>query len=822
MKLAIKLFWRELVRGKLNVMLAGIALSVGVVLAIAWFAESISATFEKEAGALLAADAQIRSNQEISDVWRETALELNLSTSESVNFQTMSISEDGLQLASVTAVDSAYPLAGSVKLADQAFGIEFEVRAAPQAGQAWVASRLLSLLNLKVGDSIAVGNADFVVDKALVASPESSGGASFTPPILVNLEDLESIGALQFGSRASYKLLVSGSESALAQLAEQVENSEQQGLRWRSARESDERLTETLDRAERFLLLAASFSVALAGVALAANARQFTLSQVIYVGVFKTLGYGPKAVLKHYLIIAALILCVGLVLGLVFGEGLKLLILTALSELLPETLVSASYMPIVLAMLTGVVAVVGFILPPFLNLRKLAPMAVLRELSSSELLKNGVWPGVISLLSLMMLFARDPLIVAAIAVGAVLVLLGVGLLGGLLIALTRQWSKKARGGMRIGLANLYRERSRNAMLLSIFSVTLLLVFTLSLIERNLLDDWQQQLPADAPNHFVFNVFPDQVEGLEDWMQVNQVTGSPLYPIQRGRMLQINGVSSESLLAELPESGDLLRELNMTWSDRFGADNQLVEGDWWPELPNNRDLSVSLEQSFAERANISLGDNLTFNVGGIDLRAVVTSIRSVSWNSLSPNFYAIFDRPLLEGAGSTGLISFYLPPQNKAALASLIRQNPTFSVIEIDVVLQQVQDIIAQVSLAIRFILMLVLASGVLVMIASLQTTMPERRTSVAILRALGAGGSMVRLSLFIEFLMLALIACFIAAVGAEAIVALLQSQLFELAFVFHGMQLLVLLAGATAFLTLSAMSMHLPLLRVPPMHVLRS
>jgi putative ABC transport system permease protein len=205
----------------------------------------------------------------------------------------------------------------------------------------------------------------------------------------------------------------------------------------------------------------------------------------------------------------------------------------------------------------------------------------------------------------------------------------------------------------------------------------------------------------------------------------------------------------------------------------------VSGQWWEVGDANRP-EVSLEREYAERNGLVVGDKLQFDIEGRPLEVVVTSIREVAWDNLRPNFYIILSPGSLDDFPSTVLTSFYLDRSKKAVLNDLLREYPTVTIIEVDAIIEQVQLIIAQVTLAIEFVLGLILLAGATVLIASLQASMDERMRQFVILRTLGAANGLIIKSLAFEFLVLGAMAGLVAALGAEVSVYYLETEVFEL------------------------------------------
>jgi putative ABC transport system permease protein len=775
-----KLLWRDWRGGELNVLVAALLVAVTTVTGIGLFSSRIQNSILDEAGSLLAADAQITGSKVIPEAWVNSAIESGLETASVLSFQAMAFGpKGGVQLSSVKAVSESYPLKGELEVGTVAFGVGEKTTSVPNPGEAWVNARLLASLSLQMGDVVGVGDADFLISKVLVSEPDESGGFSFGPRVLINEVDVPITGAVQVGSRVRYRLLLAGDVESYYE-----DWKPQQGdhHRWRSVSDANESVTQTLERADSFLLLAGSLGVILAGVALALASKRYAQRQLSHVALLKTLGLTPNRIGQLYagnlVIIGLLVVAIGLTLG----WFLHWVFLELFSGLLPRELEAASVRPFIVGSVTGLICLIAFALPPVWVLRQTPPSRVLRSDVAGGTTKQ--WQttllGALAVIAIVYFYSSSWIITGALLVAGLIAILGVTLLARWLIILARKGGSRFGTTWRLGLASLQRHGSQNSFQIMIFAMALMLLFLLTLLRTSLLSEWQQQLPEGTPNHFAFNIFENERSGIEQLLADNNVAATPFYPMIRGRLIDIEGESLNDRLDRLkPDGDDFRRELNITWSNELSEDNEVVEGAWFKASDSDQVL-ISVEQDFADALEVTLGDELQFSFGGQEVTAKVSSLRTVQWDSLSPNFYVIFNSPILNGQGAAYLTSFYLNAEQKPLLVEILNQYSTITVIEVDVILNQIQSIVGQVTLAIEFILALVLVAGLIVLVASVQATLDSRLQESAILRTIGARAKIVQGALAIEFVSLGALAGFLAAAGAEVALFFLQTQLLNM------------------------------------------
>ena len=821
-KLSVKLLWRDWRDGELNVLVAALLVAVTTVTGIGLFSDRIQNSILDEAGSLLAADAQITGSREVPVLWREQAESMGLRTAHITSFQAMSFGQEGrLQLASVKAVSDAYPLKGELEVSDVPFGVSEKTTKGPQVGEAWLNSRLMASLDLSVGDTVGVGDADLVVTQVLINEPDNAdGGFSFNPRVIINEADVPQTGAVQVGSRVRYSLLLAGDVDSYYDKWKPQQGDHH---RWRNVTDANERVTETLDRADSFLLLAGSLGVVLAGVALALASKRYAQRQLSHVALLKTLGLTPQRITQLYAGNLAIIGFVVVLLGIASGWLLHWVFLELFSGLLPRALVGPTMRPFMIGALTGFVCLLAFALPPVWVLKDTPPSRVLRSDVAGGTVSQ--WKttslGALAVIGIVYFYSGSWLITAILILSGLVAIAGVTLLARLLILAARRLGSRLGTTWRLGLASLHRHGSQNGFQIMIFAMALMLLFILTLLRTSLLTEWQRQLPEGTPNHFAFNFFEQDRAGLESLFAQEDIQSTPFYPMMRGRLVEVNDEEIGERLERLrPDGDDFRRELNNTWSDLLSEDNEVVEGEWF-DAQDTEQLLISIEQDFASALDIQIGDILTFSFGGQMVSAPVDNIRTVQWDSLAPNFYIIFSRPVLGGQGAAYLTSFYLSPEQKPLLVNLLSEYSTITVIEVDAILEQVQSIVSQVTKAIEFILSLVLMSGLIVLVASVQATLDSRLQESAILRTLGAKAAVVRGALAIEFVALGALAGLLATAGAEIALFFLQTQLLNMDFQ-PNIYLFILgpVIGALIIGIVGLMSTR-KVTKVPPLIVLR-
>ncbi|WP_201768350.1 ABC transporter permease [Stutzerimonas azotifigens] len=797
--LACRQLWRDARAGELHVLFLALLVAVAASTAIGYFSGRLSDAMQLRATEFLAADLVLQGTAPAEPGQLEAGRSAGLEHASVVEFSSVIATDQDMQLSSVKAVDDTYPLRGELRSADQPYGAETP-GGRPGPGEAWAEARLFAALGLQVGDSIEVGRQPLRLTRVLTYEPDRVGDFySLTPRVVINLADLPATGVIQPGSRVQYRELWRGTPESLASYRSAVEPDLQAHQRLETAKDGNRQIGGALARAERYLNLASLAAILLAGVAVALSATRFATRRLDASALLRCLGLSRHETLALYALQLGLLGLAASLAGVVLGWLAQHALFFLLKDLLAQEIPAGSAWPALAGIATGLVALAGFALPPLAALGRVPPLRVLRRdllpVPASSWFVYGA--ALLALGLIMWRLSLDLKITAALLGGGLVATL---VLGGLLLLALRGLRRALAGASlhwRLGTGQLLRHPLGAAGQSLAFGLILLAMALIALLRSELLDAWQEQLPDNAPNHFVLNVLPDERDAFAARVGQLATHAAPLYPVVPGRLVAINGEPVRQLVSK-DSRGDRAtrRDLSLTWSADLPNDNQLLAGRWWSDQPAGELPGVSVESELAESLALQLGDRLTFSVGGIDRETRVTSLREVNWDSFQPNFYMIFEPGTLQDIPATYMTSFYVPPGHERELIELARAFPSVTLLQVDALLAQLRGIIGQVSVAVEFVLLFVLAAGIAVLFAGLQATLDERIRQGALLRALGAGRSLLVRARRTEFALLGASSGVLAALGCELVSLLLYRFAFDLDWQPHPWLLVLPLVGA--------------------------
>ncbi|MCB8889473.1 ABC transporter permease [Vreelandella malpeensis] len=788
-RLAGRSLKRDLRAADVRALFVALVLAVAAATMIAFFLDRLERGLERQAGQMLGGDLVLEQRDPFDDALRATLEQAGFVLSDQVDLVSMISQGERFQPTSLKAVDDVYPHYG-VNRVDRGEGVE-EISSGPPAGQAWADPRLAELLGLTLGERVQVGQTELAVTGIIEREADQSAGfGNFNPRLMINTADLDATGLVQPGSRIEFELLAAGSAQALEQVQPLLSRLREQGVEVRDVRVDRPQLGNALARAESYLSLAGLVAVLLAGVAVAMSTKRYVERHLDTAALLRCFGASQYQLVTIFgLQLLGLALAASLI-GALLGLAGQALLLWLLVQFIPLPLPLPGFMPLGLGVLTALAVLVGFAGPTLLRIQQVSALKVLRReldpLPPAGWLVVGtasaVFGALLWLYSGSVSLALGLLLGGAVVLGVLWVASGL-LLGGVLALVARlsgatPWSQ----ALRLGGRQLARRRQAGRGQLLAFSVTFFAMAMIVLVRGDLLTTWQSQLPDDTPNYFAINIQPSEREAFEAAIAPSVTTQSALYPMVRGRLVEIDGQAPREAVPESARGdGALRRELNLTWQAVLPEGNEIVAGQWFaaprpaqgfmqeveatPETDSP--VPISVEAGLAERLGLTLGDSLAFSVGGDRIDTRITSLRSLDWDTFKPNFFVIFPPESLERFSHSYITAFYLPESEQGLIRQLVRDFPGVSLLNVEAILGQVRDVLGQVTRAVELILALVLLAGISVLYAALTASRPVRAHESGLLRVFGAGNRMISRVQGAEYALLGLASGLMGAALAE-------------------------------------------------------
>lgn len=786
-RLALRLLTRDQRAGELLLIVLALIIAVASVTTVGFFADRVHLALGRQANLLLGADLVVVADRPLSAEFENEALARDLAVTRMLRFPSMLLRGEKSVLASVKVVAPGYPLRGEVRIAERPFGADHRAGGIPAPGTVWVDERLFTQLTLALGDTVNLGAAQLRVRAILTHEPDSAiGFLNSAPRVYLNESDLPATGLVQPGSRIRYRLQLAGPDAKIDAYREWALARLRPGQRIEGIRDARPEVKSALDRAEKFLSLAALLSVILAAVAIALAARRFLQRHLDGCAMMRCFGASAALVMRLYLIHFVLLGALASVVGCAIGMLAQLALSYWLSHLASVPLPAPGWLPGVHGIATGLALLLGFALPPLAALRQVPTLRVLRrELGTPGGAGTaGYGLGFAVIAALIFWKAHDLTLGGLVLGGFVAAMLGTGLITWLLITVL---ARARNGGIawRFGIANLRRHTFGSIVQVVALGMGIMALLTLTLIRGDLLKAWQTSLPPHAPNRFIVSIQPDQLKPLAEFFAAHGIARPPVFPMVRARLVQINGRGVSSADYADDRARRLIdREFNLSWAKAMQADNEIVSGRWWGTDAARTD-QFSMEKGIAETLGVRVGDVLTFDVAGQPVAGAVTSLRKVDWDSFNVNFFVVAPPGLLDQYPASYVTSFYLPPQRVDVLNALVQAFPNLLLIDVARIMAQVQRMMDQVARAVQFVFMFTLLAGLVVLYAAIAGTQDERLYQATIMRTLGASRSQITRASLAEFAVIGALAGLIAAAGANALGIVLALKVLNLDYGFN-------------------------------------
>ncbi|MDQ6629689.1 MAG: FtsX-like permease family protein [Pseudomonadota bacterium] len=792
-----RLGWRQLLRdfraGELRLLVVAVTLAVSALTAVGFFADRINGGLARDARQLLGGDAIVASDQPVPPAFEAKARALGLATSTTANFPSMGRAPDekggATRLVSVKAVSDSYPLRGRLRLRGAPGSSDTEVANGPARGTAWVDAPVLDALGLAVGDTLLLGDASLRIGNVIAIEPDrGTGFSSFAPRVMINAADLAATGLVQPTSRIGYRFAVAANQASDARVGEfvawaeaEVKAKSLRGMRIESLATGRPEMKQTLDRAGKFLNLVALLAALLAAVAVGIASRDFASRHLDDCAMLRVLGLPQRTIALQYLVEFALVGLIASVAGLLIGFAVHYVFIWFLSGLVEAVLPPPGAWPALFGIGVGFTLLLGFGLPPVLQLARVPPLRVIRRdvgaLKPASIAVLGA--GVLGFAALLLAVSSD-LKLGLIAVGGFAAAVCVFALLSWLALLILRRSVPETGAPRWLVLATRQIAARPAfavLQVSALAVGLLALVLLFLLRTDLISSWRQATPKDAPNRFVINVQPPQADAFQQKLKAAGVVRYDWFPMIRGRLVAIDG---KAALAEaMPDERArrlLDREFNLSHSRTLPEHNTVAAGKWIDDEPG----ALSVEEGLAQTLGLKLGDTLRFDLGGSSVEGRITSLRKVDWSSMRVNFFVLFPTASVADV-PVSYIAAFRAPATPGFDNGISRDFPNITSIDVSASIAQIQGVLDQVVRAVEFLFGFTLAAGLVVLFAAVSATRESRAREFAVMRALGASSRLLAQVQRAELLGVGALAGVLASLAAIAVSWALARYVFEFA-----------------------------------------
>ena len=831
-----KMAWRDSRRNRSRLLLfiSSIILGISALVAIYTFGENLNKDIDNQAATLLGADLEIAGNKEPSARILKLIDSIGGEQSEEQNFPSMALfpKSGGTRLVQVRALSGNFPFYGSIETLPIEAGKSFR-----NSQNALVDNSLMLQFDVKIGDSIKIGDRSFKVAGSISKAPGQTGfAASVAPIVYIPLSYLESTGLITIGSRVNYKYYFKFDEKVKVDLIAKTIDPilDKEAFRFETIASQKADTGRSFEDLTSFLSLVGFIALLLGCIGVASAIHIYIREKLQSIAVLRCLGTTSKQAFFIYLIQIAGIGLIGSIIGAVIGTFVQQLLPIVFKDFLPIAISSdISYLSIFQGVIVGLLISVLFALLPLVNIRKVSPLNTLRNVIDQENLKFDNVMFFIYALIVLFIFSFTWMQVGS-AIEAVVfticIFLAFLLLFGtakLLMFLTRKLIPASWGYLwRQGFANLYRPNNQTTILIISVGLGTTFICLLFLVQSTLMSRINLSTSTNQPNMVLFDIQTAQKEAVANLVKGEGFPVIQQVPIVTLKLDEINGKTNAELrkdsLNKIPRRA-FSREFRVTYRENLTDSENIKEGTWMGKAPADGPIPISVEADYAKSLHIKIGDELLFNVQGVPMLTKITSLRTVEWGKIQTNFLVVFPKGSLENAPQFHVLLTKTEVGKSAAdlQTKIVKQFPNISIVDLGLVLKVLDEILDKIGFVIRFMGGFSIATGLVVLIASVMISKYQRIKESVLLRTLGASKRQILIITGLEYFFLGALAALsgilLALIGGWALAVFS----FKAPYVISWLSIFILFTSVTGLTMLIGLFNSRGIVSKPPLEILR-
>jgi putative ABC transport system permease protein len=832
----LKMAWRDSRRNRSRLLLfvSSIILGIAALVAIYSLGDNMRQEIDRQAAALLGADLEISNNKQPSDTIQQLVQTLGDRRSEERSFTSMILFQkgNGTRLVQVRALSGEFPYYGDLETEPATASRSFRI-----APAALVDQTLMLQFGAKPGDTVRVGNSSFVIAGSLVSAPGQTGlSASVAPIVYIPLQYLEATGLSQKGSRISYRFFIKYDRKVnIDKVVEGIQPQlEKEGLNYDTVESQKEDTTRSLRSLTQFLAFVSFVALLLGCIGVASAIHIYVREKIASVAIMRCLGAQGKQAFIIYLVQIVVIGFIGSIIGAIIGTIIQQFLPLVLKDFLPVTIeTNISWPAIGQGLALGLIISFLFALLPLISIRNVSPLNTLRlSLQPLSLFKDGAKWLVYLLIGLFIigfswLQLKDFSEAIAFTIGVLVAFLLLTGTAALLVWAVRRFFPDAWSYLwRQGLANLFRPNNQTTILIVAIGLGTAFICTLFSVQSILLNTVSLSASGNQPNTVLFDIQTAQKDKVLALAKQQGLPVNGTVPIVNMRLEGVNNITAATLEKDSTirmQKWVFSREYRVTFRDSLIFSEKITKGKWVGTADSTGKILISVEERFARRNSIHIGDTMLFNVQGSLIPTIVGSYREVDWNRIQTNFLVVFPKGVLEEAPQFHVLLTRIPNKETSARFQqlVVQQFPNVSIIDLGLVLSVLDKLLEKVGFVIRFMAGFSIITGLVVLIASVLISKYQRIQESVLLRTLGASRKQIFYITALEYFFLGALAAITGIVLSLGSTWLLARYRFQAPFSVLWLPLFLVFISVCALTVIIGLANSRGVVTRPPLEVLR-
>jgi putative ABC transport system permease protein len=818
---------------RLSLFIASLVAGIAAVVSLDSLNNTIQNDIDQNAKELLGADLVVQANNQFEDevlkVFDSTRMEQ--ASEADMASMVLFLHNNQSRLIRVVAFEGEFPFYGKIKTQpDNAYD------QMKMGGYAMLDESLASQYEVSSDDSLRLGNRSFKVAGIVNELPGGGGILStFTPSVYITMEDLDSTGLVQYGSRVNYKrFFKSESDEQVNQAIEILRPVlKRYGHSYDTVEEQKEELGEAFLSIYQFFSLLAFVALILGCIGVASSVHIYAREKRDEVAVLRCVGSSGWQAFNIYFIQIFFLGIAGSIVGAFVGMGIQQVIPFLLKGVVPfEVGFSVSWQSVVMGIALGTIVSLLFSALPLVSVRFVPPLTVLRSnfepiriFSKTKVLifvLIALFPVSFAYLQTKSLITGLTFFVGLLV--ALAALAGVAFV--LLLFVRKFFPHRASFIWRHSLSNLFRPNNQTRVLMITIGLGAFIISTLNIVEKSMLSQVEFTGQENQSNTILFDIQPSQRDGVIQLMKDNELPVNQVVPIVTCRLSEIKGRTIQELQADTTDrtrNWALTREYRVTYRDSLHHSEELVEGKIHYKDTGRDSVWVTISEGMHENLDVKIGDSLVFDVQGVPVKAFIAGIRKVEWPKDPPNFIFVFPKGVLENAPQVYVTSTQIDKQQTANnfQRELVMQYPNVSLIDLRLILSTINSLFDKLGVVVRFLAIFSIVTGLVVLAGAVINSKFVRLKENVLLRTIGARKKQITQITLIEYAYLGLFSALTGMILSLGGGWLLTKFFFKITFAFDWIEVLVIAMGVIGLTVLIGWLNSREVIQTPPLQVLR-